>query len=38
MRPMPKQISEEVIKYILAQRKILTVSNPVNAGKLWLEI
>ena len=31
MRPMPRQISEEVIKYILAPEKDIDCFNPVNA-------
>jgi methylenetetrahydrofolate dehydrogenase (NADP+)/methenyltetrahydrofolate cyclohydrolase len=34
MRPMPKQISEDVIKYILAPEKDIDCFNPVNAGKI----
>ena len=34
MRPMPKQISEEVIKYILAPEKDIDCFSPVNAGKI----
>jgi methylenetetrahydrofolate dehydrogenase (NADP+)/methenyltetrahydrofolate cyclohydrolase len=34
MRPMPKQISEEVIKYILAPEKDIDCFSPVNAGKV----
>jgi methylenetetrahydrofolate dehydrogenase (NADP+) / methenyltetrahydrofolate cyclohydrolase len=34
MRPMPKQISEEVIKYILAAEKDIDCFSPVNAGKV----
>jgi methylenetetrahydrofolate dehydrogenase (NADP+) / methenyltetrahydrofolate cyclohydrolase len=34
MRPMPKQISEEVIKFILAAEKDIDCFSPVNAGKV----
>ncbi len=34
MRPLPKQISEDVIKYILAPEKDIDCFNPVNAGKI----
>jgi methylenetetrahydrofolate dehydrogenase (NADP+) / methenyltetrahydrofolate cyclohydrolase len=34
MRPMPKQISEEVIKYLLVPEKDIDCFNPVNAGKI----
>jgi methylenetetrahydrofolate dehydrogenase (NADP+) / methenyltetrahydrofolate cyclohydrolase len=34
MRPMPKQISEDVIKYLLAPEKDIDCFNPVNAGKI----
>jgi methylenetetrahydrofolate dehydrogenase (NADP+) / methenyltetrahydrofolate cyclohydrolase len=34
MRPMPKQISEEVIKFILAPEKDIDCFSPVNAGKV----
>jgi methylenetetrahydrofolate dehydrogenase (NADP+)/methenyltetrahydrofolate cyclohydrolase len=34
MRPMPKHISEEVIKYILAPEKDIDCFSPVNAGKV----
>ncbi len=34
MRPLPKQISEDVIKYILAPEKDIDCFNPINAGKV----
>jgi methylenetetrahydrofolate dehydrogenase (NADP+) / methenyltetrahydrofolate cyclohydrolase len=34
MRPMPKQISEEVVKYLLAPEKDIDCFNPINAGKI----
>jgi methylenetetrahydrofolate dehydrogenase (NADP+)/methenyltetrahydrofolate cyclohydrolase len=34
MRPFPKQISENVVKYILAPEKDIDCFNPVNAGKI----
>jgi methylenetetrahydrofolate dehydrogenase (NADP+)/methenyltetrahydrofolate cyclohydrolase len=34
MRPLPKQISEDVVKYILAPEKDVDCFNPVNAGKI----
>jgi methylenetetrahydrofolate dehydrogenase (NADP+) / methenyltetrahydrofolate cyclohydrolase len=34
MRPLPKQIKEEVVKYILAPEKDIDCFNPVNAGKI----
>jgi methylenetetrahydrofolate dehydrogenase (NADP+)/methenyltetrahydrofolate cyclohydrolase len=34
MRPLPKQISEGVVKYILAPEKDVDCFNPVNAGKI----
>ncbi len=34
MRPMPKHISEEVIKFVLAPEKDIDCFNPVNAGKI----
>lgn len=34
MRPLPKQISENVVKYILAPEKDVDCFNPVNAGKI----
>ena len=34
MRPFPKQISEEVVKHILAPEKDIDCFNPVNAGKI----
>jgi methylenetetrahydrofolate dehydrogenase (NADP+)/methenyltetrahydrofolate cyclohydrolase len=34
MRPLPKQINEEVVKYILAPEKDIDCFNPVNAGKI----
>ena len=34
MRPFPKQISEEVVKHILAPEKDIDCFNPVNAGKV----
>lgn len=34
MRPMPKQISEEVIKFVLAPEKDIDCFSPVNAGKI----
>jgi methylenetetrahydrofolate dehydrogenase (NADP+) / methenyltetrahydrofolate cyclohydrolase len=34
MRPLPKQISEEVIKYILAAEKDIDCFSPVSAGKV----
>jgi methylenetetrahydrofolate dehydrogenase (NADP+)/methenyltetrahydrofolate cyclohydrolase len=34
MRPFPKQISENVVKYILAPEKDVDCFNPVNAGKI----
>jgi methylenetetrahydrofolate dehydrogenase (NADP+) / methenyltetrahydrofolate cyclohydrolase len=34
MRPFPKQISEEVVKHILAPEKDVDCFNPVNAGKV----
>jgi len=34
MRPFPKQISEDVVKYILAPEKDVDCFNPVNAGKV----
>jgi len=34
MRPFPKQISEDVVKYILAPEKDIDCFNPVNAGKI----
>ena len=34
MRPLPKQIHEDVVKYILAPEKDIDCFNPVNAGKI----
>jgi methylenetetrahydrofolate dehydrogenase (NADP+)/methenyltetrahydrofolate cyclohydrolase len=34
MRPLPKQIKEDVVKYILAPEKDVDCFNPVNAGKV----
>ncbi len=34
MRPLPKHISEDVIKYLLAPEKDIDCFNPVNAGKV----
>jgi methylenetetrahydrofolate dehydrogenase (NADP+) / methenyltetrahydrofolate cyclohydrolase len=34
MRPLPRQISEEIVKYILAPEKDIDCFNPVNAGKI----
>ena len=34
MRPLPKQIKEDVVKYILAPEKDIDCFNPVNAGKI----
>jgi methylenetetrahydrofolate dehydrogenase (NADP+)/methenyltetrahydrofolate cyclohydrolase len=34
MRPFPKQISEDVVKFILAPEKDVDCFNPVNAGKV----
>jgi methylenetetrahydrofolate dehydrogenase (NADP+)/methenyltetrahydrofolate cyclohydrolase len=34
MRPLPKQIREDVVKYILAPEKDIDCFNPVNAGKI----
>ncbi len=34
MRPFPKQISEDVVKHILAPEKDVDCFNPVNAGKI----
>jgi methylenetetrahydrofolate dehydrogenase (NADP+)/methenyltetrahydrofolate cyclohydrolase len=34
MRPFPKQISEDVVKYILSPEKDVDCFNPVNAGKI----
>lgn len=34
MRPFPKQISENVVKHILAPEKDIDCFNPVNAGKI----
>ena len=34
MRPFPKQISEEVVKYVLSPEKDVDCFNPVNAGKI----
>lgn len=34
MRPLPKQISEDVVKYVLAPEKDIDCFNPVNAGKI----
>ena len=34
MRPFPKQISEDVVKYILSPQKDVDCFNPVNAGKI----
>lgn len=34
MRPFPKQISEDVVKHILAPEKDIDCFNPVNAGKI----
>ncbi|HLE41125.1 MAG TPA: bifunctional 5,10-methylenetetrahydrofolate dehydrogenase/5,10-methenyltetrahydrofolate cyclohydrolase, partial [Nitrospirota bacterium] len=34
MRPLPKQIKEEVVKYVLAPEKDIDCFNPVNAGKI----
>jgi len=34
MRPFPKQITEEVVKHILAPEKDIDCFNPVNAGKV----
>ncbi len=34
MRPLPKQIKESVVKYILAPEKDIDCFNPVNAGKI----
>jgi methylenetetrahydrofolate dehydrogenase (NADP+)/methenyltetrahydrofolate cyclohydrolase len=34
MRPLPKQIKEDVVKYVLAPEKDIDCFNPVNAGKI----
>jgi methylenetetrahydrofolate dehydrogenase (NADP+) / methenyltetrahydrofolate cyclohydrolase len=34
MRPLPKQISEDVVKYVIAPEKDIDCFNPVNAGKV----
>ena len=34
MRPFPKQISEDVVKYVLSPEKDVDCFNPVNAGKI----
>jgi methylenetetrahydrofolate dehydrogenase (NADP+)/methenyltetrahydrofolate cyclohydrolase len=34
MRPLPKQIREDAVKYILAPEKDIDCFNPVNAGKI----
>ncbi len=34
MRPFPKQISENVVKYVLSPEKDVDCFNPVNAGKI----
>lgn len=34
MRPLPKQIREDVVKYVLAPEKDIDCFNPVNAGKV----
>ncbi len=34
MRPLPKQIREDVVKYVLAPEKDVDCFNPVNAGKI----
>jgi methylenetetrahydrofolate dehydrogenase (NADP+)/methenyltetrahydrofolate cyclohydrolase len=34
MRPLPKHISEDAVKYILAPEKDIDCFNPVNAGKI----
>lgn len=34
MRPLPKQIKEDVVKYVLAPEKDVDCFNPVNAGKI----
>jgi methylenetetrahydrofolate dehydrogenase (NADP+)/methenyltetrahydrofolate cyclohydrolase len=34
MRPLPKQIKEDAVKYILAPEKDIDCFNPVNAGKI----
>jgi len=34
MRPLPKQIHEDTVKYILAPEKDIDCFNPVNAGKI----
>jgi methylenetetrahydrofolate dehydrogenase (NADP+)/methenyltetrahydrofolate cyclohydrolase len=34
MRPFPKQISEDIVKHILAPEKDVDCFNPVNAGKI----
>ncbi len=34
MRPFPKQISEDVVKYVLSPDKDVDCFNPVNAGKI----
>lgn len=34
MRPLPKQIREDVVKYVLAPEKDIDCFNPVNAGKI----
>ncbi len=34
MRPLPKQIKEDVVKYVLAAEKDVDCFNPVNAGKI----
>jgi methylenetetrahydrofolate dehydrogenase (NADP+) / methenyltetrahydrofolate cyclohydrolase len=34
MRPFPKQISEDVVKYVLSPEKDIDCFNPVNAGKI----
>ena len=34
MRPLPKQISEDVVKYVIAPEKDVDCFNPVNAGKI----
>ena len=34
MRPLPRQIREDVVKYVLAPEKDIDCFNPVNAGKI----
>lgn len=37
MRPMPAQMNEDVIKYVIAAEKDVDCFNPLNAGKLMFE-